>query len=129
MKKISAFLMAVFFVTAAYADPIPAAITNWLKIYQTKSITLQKGVLSITMDRPKVTREIYGSVVIDGVCMSLLDQPTSWGKANIKQIEVVNSFGVQGYVFKGGPAECKVIGQLNSNQIARDFLPDRTRMK
>ena len=129
MKKISAFLMAVFFVTAACADPIPTAITKWLKIYQTKSITLQKGVLSITMDRPKVTREIYGAVVADGVCMSLLDQPASWGKANIKQIEVVNSFGVQGYVFKGGAAECKMIGQLNKDQINRDFLPERTSMK
>lgn len=129
MRKLIAFFMAVFFTMMAHADPIPAAITKWLKIYQIRSVTLQKGVLSVIMDRPKVTQEIYGAVVVDGVCMSLLDQPTSWGKANIKQIEVVNSFGVQGYVFKGGAAECKAVGQLNKDQINRDFLPERTSMK
>lgn len=129
MKNLGILIILTIFPSITYADAVPDSIKKWLKIYQTKSVTLQKGVLSVTMDRPKVTREIYGTVVVDGVCMSLLDQPTSWSKANIKQIEVVNSFGVQGYVFKGGPAECKAIGQLNSNQISRDFLPDRTRMK
>lgn len=129
MKITNLFVILIFLTSATHADPIPAAITKWLKIYQTKSVTLQKGVLSVTMDRPKVTREIYGVVVVDGVCMSLLDQPTSWGKVNIKQVEIVNSFGIQGYVFKGGAAECKAIGQLNKDQINRDFLPEKTSMK
>ena len=129
MKNLSILIILTIFPSITYADTIPDSITKWLKIYQTKSVTLQKGVLSVTMDRPKVTREIYGTVVVDGVCMSLLDQPTSWGKTNIRLVEVVNSFGAQGYVFKGGATECKVIGKLNKDQITRDFLPERTSMK
>lgn len=129
MRKSIIFTMAIFIASAAHADPVPAAIIKWLKAYQTKSINLQEGVLSVRMDRPKVTRAMYETVVIDGVCMSLIDSPKSWGKANLKKIEVVNVFGVQGYIFKGGAKECNAIGKLNGEQISRDFLPEKTSMK
>lgn len=78
--------MVIFIASAAHADPVPAAIIKWLKAYQTKSINLQEGVLSVRMDRPKVTRAMYETVVIDGVCMSLIDSQKFWGKANLKKL-------------------------------------------
>jgi len=128
-KKTAVFILVSTFSMVAYADPIPTTITRWLKSYQTQSVTLHGGMLSIKMDRQKVTQPMYETVVIDGVCMSLIDSPKSWGSTNIKQIEVVNKFGVQGYIFKGGAKECNAIGKLNSEQISRDFLPGRTKMK
>lgn len=93
--KIAKILVAMIFPSVACADPAPVSMVKWLKIYQIKSIILQKGILSVTIDRPKVTREIYGTVVVDGVCMSLIDSPASWGKVNLEQIEVINSFGTK----------------------------------
>lgn len=125
MKKIGLILLLIASIQSAYADPIPASITKELKPLDIKSVELDSKALRVDMNRPRVTDDIYATV-INSVCTSLILEPGSWGKTDFQRIEVVNSFGVQGRVFSGGAAECKAIGKLTMDQVNQEFLPEHT---
>lgn len=128
MRTLSTAVLLLAAAQVAHAEPVPASIMKWLKPLEISSVQLEEQVLRVDVNRPRVTEDIYRMVVVDGVCMSLIDQPGSWGKTDFKEIQVVNSFGAQGRVFEGGAAECKAIGKLNMDQVNQDFLPEHTRL-
>lgn len=125
MKKIGLTLFLFASINLAHAEPVPASISKQLKPLDIKTVTLTGEALRVDMNRPRVTEDIYATVV-NNVCTSLILEPGSWGKADFRRIEVVNSFGAQGRVFTGGSAECKAIGKLTMDQVNQDFLPEHT---
>jgi hypothetical protein len=125
VKKIGLTLLLLASIQTAHAEPVPASITKQLKPLDIKSVELNSNVLRVDMDRPRVTEDIYATV-INNVCTSLILEPGSWGKTDFQRIEVVNSFGAQGRVFSGGAAECKAIGKLTMDQVNQEFLPEHT---
>lgn len=125
MKKIGLTLFLFASINLAHAEPVPVSITKQLKPLDIKTVTLTGEALRVDMNRPRVTEDIY-STVVNNVCTSLILEPGSWGKADFRRIEVVNSYGAQGRVFTGGAAECKAIGKLTMDQVNQDFLPEHT---
>lgn len=125
MKKIYLSLLLISSIPLASAEPVPASIAKQLKPLDIKSVELNNKVLRIDMNRPRVTEDIYATVV-NNVCTSLILEPSSWGKIDFQRIEVVNDFGAQGRVFNGGAAECKAIGKLTMDQVNQEFLPEHT---
>lgn len=124
MKKIALILLLAS-INAAHAEPVPASIAKQLKPLDIKSVELENSVLRVDMNRPRVTEDIYATV-INSVCASLILEPGSWEKTDFQRVEVVNSFGAQGRVFSGGAAECKAIGKLTMDQVNQEFLPEHT---
>ena len=124
MKKIALILLLAS-INTAHAEPVPASIAKQLKPLDIKSGALTGEALRVDMNRPRVTEDIYATVV-NNVCTSLILEPGSWGKTDFRRIEVVNSYGAQGRVFTGGAAECKAIGKLTMDQVNQQFLPEHT---
>lgn len=125
MKKIGLTLLLFASINFAHADPIPASIAKQLKPLDIKAVELTGDALRVDMNRPRVTEDIY-TTVVNNICTSLILEPGSWGKTDFRRIEVVNSFGAQGRVFTGGAAECKAIGKLTMDQVNQEFLPEHT---
>ncbi|MGF6139827.1 hypothetical protein [Pseudomonas laurylsulfatiphila] len=125
MKKIGFTLLLLASINFAHAEPVPASIAKQLKPLDIKAVVLTNDVLRVDMNRPRVTEDIYATVV-NNVCTSLILEPGSWGNTDFRRIEVVNSFGAQGRVFTGGAAECRAIGKLNMDQVNQEFLPEHT---
>lgn len=126
MEKIALILLLAS-INTAHAEPVPATIAKQLKPLDIKSVSLTGDALRVDMNRPRVTEDIYATVV-NNVCTSLILEPGSWGKVDFQRIEVVNSFGAQGRVFTGGAAECKAIGKLTMDQVNHEFLPEHTNL-
>lgn len=124
MKKVALILLLAS-INTAHAEPVPASIAKQLKPLDINSVELDSNVLRVDMNRPRVTEDIYATV-INSVCASLILEPGSWGKTDFQRVEVVNSFGAQGRVFSGGAAECKAIGKLTMDQVNQEFLPEHT---
>jgi hypothetical protein len=101
----------------AHADQVPPNLQKWLKPYAIKETTIEGGALKITMNRPIVTREIFYSVVLRGVCMPLqFDEKKGWGAAQISRVEVRNAIGAQGFAFQGGRKECHELSQVSGDR-------------
>lgn len=129
MKTWISVLLIASSVQIAWADTIPASISKWLKPLSVSQASLNGGVLTVQMNRPAVTDEIYSFVIVNAVCMSLIDKPGSWAKANIQRVEVINSDGRQGKVFNGGAKQCTAMASIPPEKIKSEWLPPLTTMK
>lgn len=125
MKRTGLTLLLLASITTAHAEPVPVSIAKQLKPLDVKAVEVTGDALRVDMNRPRVTEDIYATVV-NSVCTSLILEPGSWGKTDFRRIEVVNSFGAQGRVFAGGAAECKAIGKLTMDEVNQQFLPEHT---
>ena len=106
-------------------NPCRQALPSSSNPLDIKAVELTGDALRVDMNRPRVTEDIYATVV-NSVCTSLILEPGSWGKSDFRRIEVVNSFGAQGRVFEGGAAECKAIGKLTMDEVNQQFLPEHS---
>lgn len=125
MKRTGLTLLLLASITVAHAEPVPTSIAKQLKPLDIKAVELTGDALRVDMNRPRVTEDIYATVV-NSVCTSLILEPGSWDKTDFRRIEVVNSFGAQGRVFEGGAAECKAIGKLTMDEVNQQFLPEHS---
>ncbi|NPE64573.1 hypothetical protein HKX68_17380 [Dickeya dadantii] len=72
MKK---FLLSVL-ITATFnaaADPVPQKIEELIKVYQTKSYSLESGKLTIVIKKSQITEEMI-RLFFHGVCYGQFDK-------------------------------------------------------
>ncbi|GAB7269562.1 hypothetical protein DZS_09550 [Dickeya ananatis] len=109
MKKflLSVLIAATF---SAAADPVPQKIEELIKVYQTKSHSLEGGKLTIVIKKPQITEETI-RLFFNGVCSGQFDK-NPWPPETITSVVMLNADGNQGYTVKGGGKECKKLGPM-----------------
>ena len=71
-----------------------------------------------------MTDEVLRPLISTGGCMRVF---TGAPDSYLSEIEVLNTFGRQGYVFSGGRSECQEIGSLPMSDTEM-YILSRTRM-
>lgn len=121
---LSLALAAVF--GNARAETVPPGITEWLKVMQTRSVTLNGKVLVVAYRKPIVTEDMYRHQV-QGLCASsTLSKKYSWGSAVIEEIQILNDAMAQGFAFTGGAKGCRPMDKMDS-EAANKYLRTVTR--
>ncbi|MCA7001314.1 hypothetical protein [Dickeya solani] len=113
MKK---FLLSVL-ITATFnaaADPVPQKIEELIKVYQTKSYSLESGKLTIVIKKPQITEEMI-RLFFHRVCYGQFDKKP-WPPEAIISVVMLNANENQGYTVKGGGKECKKLGPMPGDE-------------
>ncbi|MDV2504674.1 MAG: hypothetical protein RX318_12080 [bacterium] len=104
MKRLAIFLVAIFLASAARADPVSdvrKAVEMWGPIV----VKMRPVTLRVVLNQQQITETIYEAVIFAGICAFV--QAGLIDISGIEEIEVLNRFGYQGYVFEGGHQECR----------------------
>ncbi len=94
-------LLALLMATGVQAEPVPVGLAKWLKPLQVAEQRFEDGHLTIRMEKARVPSELFTSVMANSICRSILDNPKAWGNVEIRRVDIVNSFGVQGWYYDG----------------------------
>jgi len=116
------FLSAILLLSSLQAKPTQDIIIDYIQAWQPLAISLNDGVLVIPFDHERMTKEIYMSILRNGVCLSATLE--KWD--GVKKIVIMNSQVSQGYVFSGGYDTCKEASTLVGKQVDY-FLLGKTR--
>ncbi|MDH3326053.1 MAG: hypothetical protein OEM38_04965 [Gammaproteobacteria bacterium] len=83
------------------------------------------GKLVVILNDDTITKAIYKSIVIDGIC-SLTWSDKSTSMDDVDNILVINKNKDQGLVFEGGKAECIKLGGIKQ-ETSEQLLFEKTR--
>jgi len=125
MKKIGLFVMLSFWASMAAANSTEDHATQSLEMWETKEVRVDGESLIIISKERRVTDQIYRAMIVSGLCMGTIPRPSSLD--GISEIQVLNQFGRQGYVFEGGKAECEKINKMPANKTEM-YVLGRTHM-
>jgi len=111
MKKLLLLLQMTIIIIVAN-DTIEA-ITPFVKSWH-PTMTLDNKVLTVQTKENRVSEDMY-QAVLNGVCTSLWTGDKKW--KGIKEIQILNKFSKQGYIFEGGEKECVELGNVKDSKI------------
>lgn len=127
MKKVLLFIIAALFFNVAHADPVPPRLMRNLKGFHVMKAELKKGVLKLTTNHPFISMEIYESLIKDGACNVLLNNPEKgWEKARIDRIEVLSRDERQGYALIDARKSCFEIEKIKDEDKKKSYLSEQT---
>ena len=124
MKVIVFLLLVMSSPVLSFADSIEITIRKSLTPWNIKSVQHSGSNLTIISGENKVTDQIYRAM-IGGICMGYLMEPESL--SGITEIQVLNKWKKQGYIFEGGGEECQEYNNL-SIKDTKIYILGKTRM-
>lgn len=110
---------AVLVATPARADALKEA-QQALEMWDPISLRLEDSTLTATLPQRRITDQIYQSALLFGICLHV--QHGGVTLSGVRQIEILNQFGAQGYVFEGGGEECAELGELTTEKAKWKLL-------
>lgn len=125
MKKIGIFMMLSFWASMAAANSTEDDATQSLEMWEPKEVRVDGDSLIIISKERRITDQIYRAMIVSGLCMGTISRPSSLD--GISEIQVLNQFGRQGYVFEGGKGECEKINNMPANKTEM-YVLGRTHM-
>lgn len=85
-------------------------------LWQPLSIQEDKKIITLILNEQKVTDQIYSNIIKNGVCTPLwLDENKKY-LTGINEINVLNQYSKQGYVFESPKQACDAIGKSNDQE-------------
>lgn len=94
---------------SALADKIPDSIENLIAVFDTRTYSLESGVLSIKYSKQKLHIDA-ADAMFEGICTDL--SMHKWKPETIKKIRLLNVSLDQGFEIDAGGAECKKTGAM-----------------
>ncbi len=119
VMRLPAIGLAFFLCASAFAEPVPKSIRDSFMPGQTKSITLDQGVLKIALNVLAVDEGTYRSIAVAAGCLPIMEDRRL--APRITRIEVLNDIGKQGYALQGGGKSCVALEPMNREQSDRFF--------
>ncbi|MDR6387587.1 hypothetical protein [Paraburkholderia phenoliruptrix] len=104
----SIIIAALCNVLSVHAAELPPALQKSLASRQVDGVKLEKGSLYMTIRKPVVRREAFDNVLTFGACWTA----NTWGRSDIRRIEIRNDIGAQGFSFQGGRNECEALKNI-----------------
>lgn len=104
MKKIIlSFALLFSCASAASADNLANA-RELVAMWQPNEVTISDQKLIIVLPQQRITDTIYLAVITSGLCLGEL-----FGKevSGISEIQILNQFSAQGYVYEKGLEDCR----------------------
>lgn len=101
-------------------------IKPFLKMWQPTNVSQSDSTLTITLPQVRVAEPMYNSVLKNGVCTSIWIGDKRW--EGIEEINILNEYEAQGYIFEGGANECIELAS-KSGTSSEFFILGKTRMK
>ena len=89
---------------SALADKIPNSLENLIAVYDTRTHSLEDGVLSIKYSKQKLHVDA-AEAMFNGICTDLA--MNKWNPKTIKKLMLLNVSLDQGFEVDAGGAECK----------------------
>lgn len=121
MKKTANCILApALFALSISVQAAPKSLAESLSPWAPLSVTLNAGTLKIVTPQDRVTDSIYSAILKHGVCGSLWLNPGGW--SGVTEVQVLNKYARQGYVFEGGENECAALGKLSGEESDRYVL-------
>lgn len=93
----------------SYADEIPFSIENVIAAYDTRTRSLEDGVLTIKYNR-RVLNIDTAKAMFDGLCTDY--SMHKWKPQTIKSLRLLNVSLDQGYEINAGGRECANAGKM-----------------
>ncbi len=112
MRNALAAVIMFCWMIPAFAGPVSDASTA-LEMWSPISIEKQGATLNVVLPQRSITDQIYKAAMLSGLCLHV--QYSGIRLDGIREIEILNQFGAQGYVFEGGANECRGLGELMSD--------------
>ena len=85
---------------------IQKAVEGWGPL----AVEMRPVTLRVVLNQQQVTETIYEAVILSGICAFV--QAGLIEISGIEEIEILNRFGAQGYVFEGGAQECRGLEKI-----------------
>ncbi|END8908099.1 hypothetical protein ACORB7_004807 [Klebsiella pneumoniae] len=108
MKK-SLLMLLLFTSCNAFADKIPDSVENLIAVFDTRTHSLESGVLSIKYSKQNLHIDA-ADAMFEGICTDL--SMHKWKPETIKKIRLLNVSLDQGFEIDAGGAECKKTGKM-----------------
>ncbi|HGW8507212.1 TPA: hypothetical protein ACNRPQ_005474 [Raoultella ornithinolytica] len=112
MKK-SLLMLLLLASCNAFADKIPDSIENLIAVFDTRTHSLESGVLSIKYSKQKLHIDA-ADAMFDGICTDL--SMHKWKPGTIKKIRLLNVSLDQGFEIDAGGVECKKAGTMQFDE-------------
>lgn len=126
MKRlVLVLLLTLLSVPSAFAGDAPQILLDNVSPWAPKAIVKEKDKLSIVLDQRKITPTIYEAIMTSGVCYAS-DKDLNV-LSGVNQVEILNTFGRQGYVFTGNAAICRDILDA-SKDLSKILLMGNSRL-
>ena len=110
MKHVITLLLLLILCPAlSLAGSLEHAISKSLVSWNIQSVQHSGKSLKIITNENKITDSVYRAMV-GGICMGQLMEPQSL--SGISEIQILNKWKKQGYVFEGGGKECQDFNNL-----------------
>ena len=97
--------------THAAADTVGNA-HQLLEMWAPTNITFSDNTLNVVLPQRRITTEIYLVVIQTGICFAPLH---GMDLQEIEQIEILNQFSAQGFVYEKGIEDCESFNNLPAN--------------
>ncbi len=115
MKVIFLILGFLGFSFAAVGSNTKVILKGYIAAWQPVSINIDKGTLIIPLNQSKITKDIFLSILRNGICLATIVDDHKW--LEIKQIVITNKYAKQGYIFDGGYNKCKESTNLTGEKV------------
>lgn len=96
------------------ADAVVQDAQESLKAWRPKSIVTADGRLRVTARERRISAETFRAMLGD-ICSELRTRRDAL--AGITEIQIVNRFSNQGFVFAGGEEQCSEINELPKSEM------------
>lgn len=125
MKKLAVVLMLVFGTPIALASTVEEQAKQSLEMWEPNEVRVDGESLTVISKERRITDQIYRAMIVHGLCMGTITRPSSID--GVSEIRILNQFGRQGYVFRGGKEECEEINNMSANET-EIYVLGRTHM-
>lgn len=118
MKKVLlAVMMVLALASMTFAQgPDVQALKNSTKAFAPLKVTQKGKVITLVMNEKVITHSIYENVVSSSICMPIYMNPQSEPFVDVKEIEILDKFEDNGFIFEKPYAVCKERGSLKGNE-------------
>ncbi len=117
MKKCMIAAAMISMATHAAADTVGDA-QQLLEMWAPVNITLSDNTLTVVLPQRRITTEIYLAVIQTGICFAPL---YGMDMQKVEQIEILNQFSAQGFVYEKGIEDCEAYNILPANDKSTEI--------
>ena len=103
-KSVILFVVFSTFCSLSVAENAPAGITDLFKDWSPIEVTQNGDVLSVVLPQQRITDVIFNSAITTGYCLHQFD---GVDVSEISEVQILNEFGQQGFVFESDATTCE----------------------
>ena len=115
MNQVVCAAAAACFAMSASADAVDDA-REVLKSWAPTSIEEQEGTLTVILPQRQITPDIYSASILAGLCLAPIFDLELEG---VREVEILNEFGAQGYVRESGIEGYEELNELRVDDSNR----------